>query len=237
MASTSTITSVAATTTRGVISINGDFITQIYEYFPPIKTTQTSYFGVNYSTTSPLESLLINPTYTSAELLAYNGRDQYTSYSSATITVPNPTTLIKSVSLYQKDDVNTTLRFVTTYDVPVSLQFYPVQILPTGVVNNSLDKTFITTGVKNNNLSHKSVSIIPGNRLCCVTSINSKIVKNSNPDVIPASTQVDRAVNAIKYGRGGKTIFGNIGTNTNGDTRLGQIQGQTLSPFLSRNKF
>jgi hypothetical protein len=108
----------------------------------------------------------------------------------------------------------------------------------TTVADNSLDnKTFTTLGTKNNNLSYTSVSMIPGNRLGNNISINSKVVKNSNPDVIPASTQVDQAVNAIKYGRGGKTIFGNIGTNTNGDTRLGQIQGQTLSPFLSRNKF
>ena len=108
----------------------------------------------------------------------------------------------------------------------------------TTVADNSLDnKTFTNLGTKNNNLSYTSVSMIPGNRLGNNISINSKVVKNSNPDVIPASTQVDQAVNAIKYGRGGKTIFGNIGTNTNGDTRLGQIQGQTLSPFLSRNKF
>jgi hypothetical protein len=71
----------------------------------------------------------------------------------------------------------------------------------------------------------------------CPSDINSKIIKNSNPDVIPGSTQRERQVNAIKYGRGGKVIYGNVGYNSSGDTLLGQLQGQPLSPFLSRNKF
>ena len=71
----------------------------------------------------------------------------------------------------------------------------------------------------------------------CPSDINSKIIKNSNPDVIPGTTQRERQVNAIRYGRGGKVIFGNAGYNSSGDTLLGQLQGQPLSPFLSRNKF
>jgi hypothetical protein len=75
-------------------------------------------------------------------------------------------------------------------------------------------------------------------KICrCPTDINSKIVKNSNPDVIPGTTQRERAVNAIKYGRGGKTIFGNAGYRSNGDTLLGQLQGQPVSPMISRNRF
>jgi len=71
----------------------------------------------------------------------------------------------------------------------------------------------------------------------CTSPINSKIVKNSNPDVIPGSTQRERAVNAIRYGRGGKVVFGNAAYQSNGDTLLGQLQGQPLPKFLSMNRF
>jgi hypothetical protein len=71
----------------------------------------------------------------------------------------------------------------------------------------------------------------------CPSPINSKIVKNSNPDVIPGSTQVERAVNAIKYGRGGKVVFGNAAYQGDGDTLLGRLQGQPLPKFLSMNRF
>jgi len=43
----------------------------------------------------------------------------------------------------------------------------------------------------------------------CPSPINNKIIVNSNPDVIPISTQANRAVNAIKYARGGRVVFGN----------------------------
>jgi hypothetical protein len=71
----------------------------------------------------------------------------------------------------------------------------------------------------------------------CPCSINRKIVKNSNSDVIPGSTQRERAVNAIKYSRGGRVVFGNAAYNGDGDTLLGRLQGQPLSKFLSRNRF
>jgi hypothetical protein len=71
----------------------------------------------------------------------------------------------------------------------------------------------------------------------CPSPINSKIVKNSNPDVIPGSTQVERAVNAIKYGRGGKVVYGNAAYQGDGDTLLGRLRGQPLSKFLSMNRF
>jgi hypothetical protein len=70
----------------------------------------------------------------------------------------------------------------------------------------------------------------------CTSPINSKIVKNSNPDVIPGSTQRERVVNAIRYSSG-RVVFGNAPYNSNGDTLLGRLQGQPLSKFLSRNRF
>jgi hypothetical protein len=77
-----------------------------------------------------------------------------------------------------------------------------------------------------------------GERSCyCPSPINSKIVKNSNPDVIPGSTQRERVVNAIKYGRGGKVVYGNAAYQSNGDTLLGRLQGQPLPKFLSMNRF
>lgn len=69
----------------------------------------------------------------------------------------------------------------------------------------------------------------------CPSPINSKIIKNSNPDVIPASTQTARAVNAIKYARGGRVVFGNAAYNSNGDTLLGRINGGYEPPI--KNKF
>lgn len=75
------------------------------------------------------------------------------------------------------------------------------------------------------------------NACYCPSPINSKIVKNSNPDVIPGSTQVERAVNAIKYGRGGKIVYGNAAYQGDGDTLLGQLRGKPLSKFLSMNRF
>jgi len=71
----------------------------------------------------------------------------------------------------------------------------------------------------------------------CPSPINSKIVKNSNPDVIPGSTQRERIVNAIRYSRGGKVVYGNAAYQSSGNTLLGRLEGQPLSPFLSRNRF
>jgi hypothetical protein len=70
----------------------------------------------------------------------------------------------------------------------------------------------------------------------CPSPINSKIVKNSNPDVIPGSTQRERVVNAIRYSSG-RVVFGNAPYNSNGDTLLGRLQGQPLPKFLSMNRF
>ena len=85
--------------------------------------------------------------------------------------------------------------------------------------------------------------IINGSSLCnngavCPSPINSKIIKNSNPDVIPFSTQTQRAVNAIRYASGGRIIYGNAGYNSTGVTFLGRTEGQpggTIGPL--RNKF
>ena len=67
-----------------------------------------------------------------------------------------------------------------------------------------------------------SVLLIPGRRsgiinhdnlnkdcVCPIQNINTKQIKNSNPDVIPISTQTSRAVNAIKHTHGGRVVFGN----------------------------
>jgi hypothetical protein len=76
-----------------------------------------------------------------------------------------------------------------------------------------------------------------GCKVCvCPSPINSKIVKNSNPDVIPGSTQRERVVNAIRYSSG-RVVFGNAPYNSNGDTLLGRLQGQPLPKFLSMNRF
>jgi len=109
-----------------------------------------------------------------------------------------------------------------------------------------------------NNVSrstHTSRYIIPGrragniqqiinlNKLCnnngaaCPSPINSKVINNSNPDVIPYSTQTQRAVNAIRYSIGGKIVYGN-GSINNGITFLGKREGQPggiIGPL--RNKF
>jgi hypothetical protein len=92
----------------------------------------------------------------------------------------------------------------------------------------------------------------------CPSPINSKIVKNSNSDVIPGTTQRERAVNAIRFGRGGKVIFGNpvvlpsgkivypnnnIASNINilnsyFQPKTGKVpQMYPVCPFVSRNKF
>jgi hypothetical protein len=70
-----------------------------------------------------------------------------------------------------------------------------------------------------------SAFIIPGrragnikqliNRTCnepyasCSQPINTKIVRNSNPDVIPNSSRVSRIVTQVSYPKSGITIFGN----------------------------
>jgi len=70
----------------------------------------------------------------------------------------------------------------------------------------------------------------------CPSPINSKIIKNSNPDVIPLSTQTARAVNAIRYARGGRTVYGNAAYNSSGDaTLLGRVEGGYEAPI--KNKF
>lgn len=73
--------------------------------------------------------------------------------------------------------------------------------------------------------------------LClCPSPINSKIIKNSNPDVIPLSTQTARIVSAIRYARGGRTVYGNAAYNSTGDARLlGRVEGGYEAPI--KNKF
>jgi len=75
-----------------------------------------------------------------------------------------------------------------------------------------------------------------GNKNCiCPSPINSKIIKNSNPDVIPLSTQTARAVNAIRYARGGTTVYGNAPYNSSGDARLlGRVEGGYEAPIKNR---
>ena len=104
--------------------------------------------------------------------------------------------------------------------------------------------------------TRSSLSIIPGRRAgnlkqiinaannninnnftecACPSPINNKIIKNSNPDVIPASTQTARIVNAIKYARGGTTVYGNAAYNSSGDsTLLGRIEGGYEAPIKNR---
>jgi hypothetical protein len=70
----------------------------------------------------------------------------------------------------------------------------------------------------------------------CPSPINSKIIKNSNPDVIPLSTQTARIVTAIRYARGGTTVYGNAAYNSSGDaTLLGRVEGGYEAPI--KNKF
>lgn len=69
----------------------------------------------------------------------------------------------------------------------------------------------------------------------CPSPINNKVIKNSNPDVIPASTQTDRIVNAIKYARGGRIVYGNAPYNSNGVTLFGRVAGGYEPPI--KNKF
>jgi len=75
---------------------------------------------------------------------------------------------------------------------------------------------------------------------CQNQNINSKIVKNSNSDVIPLSTQVERTVSAIRYSNGGRVTYGNIinGIQVKSITFLGRTEGQSggiIGPL--RNKF
>jgi hypothetical protein len=84
--------------------------------------------------------------------------------------------------------------------------------------------------VLNNNVNVDNKNCI------CPSPINSKIIKNSNPDVIPLSTQTARAVNAIRYARGGTTVYGNAPYNSSGDARLlGRVEGGYEAPI--KNKF
>jgi hypothetical protein len=73
----------------------------------------------------------------------------------------------------------------------------------------------------------------------CPSPINNKIIKNSNPDVIPGTTQRERVVNAIKYVPSGQIVYGNPSYNykANGVALLGRIQGQPVPTFFTRNRF
>jgi len=71
----------------------------------------------------------------------------------------------------------------------------------------------------------------------CFQNINKKVA-NSNGDVDQSLTQSRRAVNAINYSTGGRTIFGNSGTTSNRINFMGRTEGQPggiIGPL--RNKF
>jgi hypothetical protein len=92
----------------------------------------------------------------------------------------------------------------------------------------------------------------------CPSPINSKIIKNSNSDVIPVTTQREIAVNAIRYTRGGKIVFGNplflpngkityqnnnvagninvLNSNSQQNPRVA-AQTKPVCQFITRNKF
>jgi|Laugresubdmm15sn_1035100.scaffolds.fasta_scaffold69128_1 hypothetical protein len=74
-----------------------------------------------------------------------------------------------------------------------------------------------------------------GKACVCPSPINNKIINNSNPDVIPLSTQKDRVVNAIKYARGGRVVYGNAPYNSSGVTLFGRVAGGYEPPI--KNKF
>ena len=46
-------------------------------------------------------------------------------------------------------------------------------------------------------------------RSCCELPQKLKVINNSNPDVYPYYTQVERAVNTILFVPGGRTQYGN----------------------------
>jgi len=76
--------------------------------------------------------------------------------------------------------------------------------------------------------------------ICHNENINSKIVKNSNSDVIPLSTQVERTVSTIRYSNGGRVSYGNVidGILVKKAIFLGRSEGQPggiIGPL--RNKF
>jgi VCBS repeat-containing protein len=81
----------------------------------------------------------------------------------------------------------------------------------------------------------KTIYTSPVNK--CVQDINKKVA-NSSGDVDQTLTQSQRAVNAINYSTGGRTIFGIYGTNSNRLNFLGRTEGQPggiMGPL--RNKF
>ena len=71
-----------------------------------------------------------------------------------------------------------------------------------------------------------------GNDCVCPSPINNKVIVNSNPDVIPISTQTDRVVNAIKYARGGRVVYGNPPYNSSGVSLVSNIAEPPI-----RNRF
>jgi len=72
----------------------------------------------------------------------------------------------------------------------------------------------------------------------CPEKINSKTL-NTNPDLNQTLTATQRAVNAIKYNRGGTIAFGNTYVNNN----LNEIEdifrnpNRTRPPLPLKNKF
>ena len=56
----------------------------------------------------------------------------------------------------------------------------------------------------------------------CHTETNNKSL-NSNADVIQSLSQTQRAVNAVKYGRGGSIVYGNNNITYNNSPFLGNV--------------
>jgi hypothetical protein len=54
-----------------------------------------------------------------------------------------------------------------------------------------------------------NIFLLAKNRQCCQKATKLKLIQNSNQNVIPLATQVDRQVNTILYFPGGRTQFGN----------------------------
>jgi hypothetical protein len=83
------------------------------------------------------------------------------------------------------------------------------------------------------------MNLVYRQRSCCEKSQKSKVVNNSNPDVYPYHTQVERAVNTILFVPGGRTQYGNRFTlRRSAIDFLGKTEGQPggiLGPI--KNKF
>lgn len=108
-------------------------------------------------------------------------------------------------------------------------------------MNSTRTSVLIIPGKRSGNISH-IINSQDKNALCgCHNeNINSKIIKNSNSDVIPVTTRVERIVTNILYSPGGRVTYGNIvnGNLVRRSVFLGRSEGQPggiIGPL--RNKF